>query len=55
MTTKVSARLIGALFIAGFIFYGVGFGLVSSVIDAPDFLSMISAHQPHSLDPRWSL
>ena len=45
MTTKVSARLIGALFIAGFIFYGVGFGLVSSVIDAPDFLATISAHQ----------
>lgn len=45
MTTKVSARVIGALFIAGFIFYGVGFGLVSSVIDAPDFLSTISAHQ----------
>lgn len=45
MTTKVSARIIGALFIAGFIFYGVGFALVSSVIDAPDFLATISAHQ----------
>ena len=45
MTTKVSARLIGVLFIAGFIFYGVGFGLVSSVVSAPDFLSTISAHQ----------
>ena len=45
MTNKVSARVIGALFIAGFVFYGVGFGLVSSVIDAPDFLSTIAAHQ----------
>jgi hypothetical protein len=39
------ARLIGALFIAGFVVYGVGFGLTSSVIGAPDFLSTISAHQ----------
>ena len=45
MTNKVSARVIGALFIAGFVFYGVGFGLVSSVFDAPDFLSTIAAHQ----------
>ena len=39
------ARLIGALFIAGFVVYGAGFGLTSSVIGAPDFLSTISAHQ----------
>lgn len=45
MTTKVSSRLIGALFLAGFVVYGVGFGLVSSVIDEPDFLSTISAHK----------
>ena len=45
MTNKVSARLIGALFLAGFIFYGVGFSLVNSVISAPDFLSTISARQ----------
>jgi hypothetical protein len=38
-------RLIGALFLAGFAVYGVGFGLVTSVISAPDFLSTISAHQ----------
>src|SRR5919199_2807826 len=38
------SRLIGALFIAGFVVYGVGFGLTSSVISAPDFLSTISAH-----------
>jgi hypothetical protein len=45
MTTKVSARLIGALFLAGFVVYGVGFGLVSSVLGTPDFLSRISALQ----------
>ena len=39
------SRLIGALFLAGFVVYGVGFGLTSSVLDAPDFLSQISAHQ----------
>jgi hypothetical protein len=45
MTTKVSSRLIGALFLAGFIVYGVGFGLVTSVIGAPDFLTTISTTQ----------
>ena len=45
MTTKVSSRFIGALFLAGFIVYGVGFGLVTSVIGKPDFLSTISLHQ----------
>jgi hypothetical protein len=39
------SRLIGALFIAGFVVYGAGFGLTSSVLGAPDFLSQISAHQ----------
>jgi uncharacterized protein DUF4386 len=39
------SRLIGALFLAGFVTYGVGFGLVSCVVGAPDFLSTISAHQ----------
>src|SRR5947209_13369774 len=39
------SRLIGALFLAGFVVYGVGFGLVTSVTGAPDFLSTISAHQ----------
>jgi len=39
------SRLIGALFLSGFLVYGVGFGLVTSVVGAPDFLSTISAHQ----------
>jgi Domain of unknown function (DUF4386) len=39
------ARLIGALFLIGFLTYGVGFTLVNSVITAPDFLSSIPALQ----------
>jgi hypothetical protein len=39
------SRLIGALFLAGFLLYGVGFGLVTSVTVAPDFLATISGHQ----------
>jgi hypothetical protein len=39
------ARLIGALFLAAFVLYGVGFGLVTSVVGAQDFLLTISAQQ----------
>jgi hypothetical protein len=39
------SRLIGALFLSGFLVYGVGSSLVTSVVGAPDFLSTISAHQ----------
>src|SRR5438445_12977610 len=39
------SRLIGALFLLGFLFYGVGAALVTSVTGAPDFLSTISAPQ----------
>jgi hypothetical protein len=39
------SRLIGALFLVGFLFYGVGAALAASVTGAPDFLSTISAHQ----------
>jgi hypothetical protein len=39
------SRLIGALFIAGFVVYGAGFALTTSVIGAPDFVSTISAYQ----------
>lgn len=38
------SRMIGSLFLAGFITYGVGFGLVSSVVDTPDLLTRVSAH-----------
>lgn len=39
------SRLIGALFLAGFLSYGLGSGLVSSVVGHPDFLSTVAAHQ----------
>ena len=39
------SRLIGALFLLGFLFYGVGTALATSVTNAPDFLSALSAHQ----------
>lgn len=40
-----SSRLIGALFLLGFLSYGVGFGLVTSVVSAPDLLTTVSTHQ----------
>jgi hypothetical protein len=39
------ARLIGALFLIGFLTYGIGFTLVNSVITVPDFVSSIPAVQ----------
>ena len=39
------ARLIGALFLIGFLTYGVGFTLVNSVITVPDFVSSLPAVQ----------
>src|SRR5437868_168644 len=39
------SRVIGALFLLGFLFYGVGAALVTSVTGAPDFVATISAHQ----------
>ena len=42
---KTYARLIGALFIIGFLTYGTGFGLINSVITAPDFPANVPAAQ----------
>jgi hypothetical protein len=42
---KVVSRLIGALFLLGFISYGTGYAMVSSMIAAPDFLATIPARQ----------
>jgi len=42
---KTYARLIGALFLIGFLTYGIGFTLVNSVITGPDFLANIPAVQ----------
>ena len=39
------SRVIGALFLAGFLAYGTGFGLVTSVIGAPDFLANIAVNR----------
>lgn len=38
-------RIIGALFLLGFVTYGVGFTLVASAVDAPDVLAGVSAHE----------
>ena len=35
------SRLIGALFLVGFLFYGVGAALVTSVTGGPDFLDVV--------------
>jgi hypothetical protein len=41
---KRYSRIFGALFIAGFLVYGIGFGLVSSVTTPPDFMSTLTEH-----------
>jgi hypothetical protein len=40
-----TSRLIGALFLAGFLIYGAGSILVNSVVDAPNFLAGVGAQQ----------
>ena len=40
-----TSRLIGALFLAGFLLYGTGSVLVNSVLDGPDFLRNVSTMQ----------
>lgn len=42
---KTYARLIGALFLVGFLTYGIGLTLVNSVITVPDFVSTMPAVQ----------
>jgi hypothetical protein len=39
------SRIIGALFLLGFLFYGVGSGLATSLVGGSNFLSTISASQ----------
>jgi hypothetical protein len=39
------SRLIGGLFLAGFVVYGTGSVLVNSVVDGPDFLAGVSARE----------
>lgn len=45
VSRKVVSRVVGALFLLGFISYGVGFGLVTSVVSAPDFLATVPARR----------
>jgi len=40
-----TSRLIGGLFLAGFLVYGTGSILVNSVVDGPDFLTGVGAQQ----------
>lgn len=42
---KSYSRVIGALFPLGFLSYGTGFALVTSVLGMPDFLATMPAHQ----------
>ncbi|HEY4574488.1 MAG TPA: DUF4386 family protein [Thermoanaerobaculia bacterium] len=42
---KLYSRLIGGLFLAGFLLYGPGEGLVNSVVGGSGFLSTVSTHQ----------
>src|SRR3954451_10106153 len=39
------SRLVGALFLAGFLFYGVGFALVTSVVSRPHFHATVPEHR----------
>jgi uncharacterized membrane protein YidH (DUF202 family) len=41
----IASRLIGGLFLAGFITYGTGSALVTSVVGDDDFLSSVPAHE----------
>jgi hypothetical protein len=46
------SRLIGALFITGFVVYGAGFGLTSSVIGVPNFFRrFLHIRPPWSSEP----
>ena len=40
-----TSRLIGALFLAGFVIYGTGSVLVTSVVDGPDFLAGVGSQE----------
>jgi hypothetical protein len=44
-TQKIPARIFGIFFLIAFLSYGIGSGLVESVINVPDFLSTISSNK----------
>jgi hypothetical protein len=43
-TYRTTARIVGALFLAGMVFYGGGNVLAQSILGAPDHLSIVSAN-----------
>ncbi len=43
-THRTTARIVGALFLAGFFAYGGGSAVLASILDAPDRLSAIAAN-----------
>lgn len=45
MNRLLTSRLIGGLFLAGFATYGIGSGLVTSVVGEEDFLASVPAHE----------
>jgi hypothetical protein len=45
VTHRLTARAIGALFLAGFLFYGTGFSLVTSVVGEQGFLPAVGGHR----------
>ncbi|MEO6509934.1 MAG: DUF4386 domain-containing protein [Nocardioides sp.] len=45
MTRTAVSRLIGLLFLAGFVTYGIGSGLVTSVVGGDDFLASVPTHE----------
>ena len=42
---KVKARIFGIFFILTFLSYGIGSGLIDSIVTTPDFLSNVNANQ----------
>ncbi len=44
-SNRTTAKVIGALFLSGFLAYGIGSGLVQSVVGGSDILSTVTAHR----------
>ena len=44
-TDKIAARTFGIFFLIAFLSYGIGSGLVESIVNVPDFLSNISGNK----------
>ena len=44
-THKIAARIFGIFFILTFLSYGIGTGLIDSLVKNPDFLSNVNTHQ----------